>query len=140
MSFSPNNSNTLECILLLDDDQINNVVSKRVIQTMNIAKNVICLDNGEAGINFIKSYYKENGSLPELILLDVNMPIMDGFEFLENFNTLNFPVQPLIVVLTTSCSSKDVERMKELGIKKYINKPLSKENVMKILEERLKGN
>jgi CheY-like chemotaxis protein len=125
----------LNTILLVDDDPITNFINKRLLEKMNIADEVKVVLNGVEGIKCLyDNCFKTNFS-PDLILLDINMPIMDGFEFLEVFNALHFKnkEEVIIGVLTTSSNSNDMAKIKELGIKCFIDKPLTEEKIKDFL-------
>jgi len=108
-----------------------------VIEKLNISESIIIAKNGNEALELLQNYTVENNSLPELIFVDINMPIMDGFEFtqalidtglLKTFNTT-------IAALTTSSNPLDKEKFKNLGIDLYLNKPLKKEVVQQILHD-----
>lgn len=73
---------------------------------------------------------------PTLVLLDVNMPVMNGFEFLEAYDHLDITPKEhiIIIMLTTSLHPRDVERVQQLGIAGFMNKPLTKEKINDILK------
>mgnify|MGYP002372271797 FL=1 len=71
-------------------------------------------------------------SCPEVILLDINMPIMDGFEFMKEFNASTVSPNSKVIILTSSSNPRDVEMAKELGITGYINKPLTDDKIREI--------
>ena len=121
-----------ECILVVDDDAISNYLTRRLLEfNMEMAASIFTAVNGEDALNFIKQYFDKKQSLPEIIFLDINMPVCDGFDFMKKFKTLDIPgindVQ--IVVLTTSSSHSDLNKMKDLGVKYYINKPLNQDKL-----------
>lgn len=126
-------------ILLVDDDDTSNLLTTMVISDMNITEEVDVALNGEEALNYIISNCEQAGSdkqkkCPGLILLDINMPIMDGFEFLEaykrKFDTDNkIPV----VMLSSSSNSKDFDKAKAFNVKGYIVKPLNEEKLQKAL-------
>lgn len=125
----------LKCTLLVDDDSINNYLNERLLKKLNISEEVKVALNGSEAIEVIKSRIETNQNIPELILLDINMPVMDGFEFLQNYNGLNFPNKNcvIIVMLTTSTNPKDTERLNNSGISGYVNKPLTESKLKEVL-------
>jgi CheY-like chemotaxis protein len=66
----------------VEDDPITNYINKRLINIVNSTINVHFALNGREGLSFIQKSHKENKNIPQLILLDINMPVMNGFEFL----------------------------------------------------------
>ena len=127
--------NKYECILLIDDDPVNNFITKRLLEKSGIAREIQAISNGMAGIQFIKEYTQKNGRYPELILLDINMPVMDGADFMRNIKEFSpqFQEQTQVVVLTTSSDPRDVENMTNLGVKNFIAKPLTNEKLLNLL-------
>ena len=125
----------LKTILLVDDDPITNFINQRLLEKMNIAEEVKVVTNGVEGVKCLRDHCFKTSISPDLILLDINMPIMDGFEFLEVFNSLDFKnkEEVVIAVLTTSTNSHDMEKIEKLGIKCFINKPLTEEKMRDFL-------
>ena len=127
-----------QCVMLVDDDEISNYISERIIKNLGIAKFLHISANGKQALNFIKEEclgQNSSAECPEFILLDINMPVMDGFQFLEEFYKLGFKGmdEVKIVILTSSNSPKDVAFADKYNISGYINKPLSKEKLEDVL-------
>ena len=126
---------TVKTILLVDDDPIANFINKRLLEKMQIAKEVKVLLNGEEAIDYVKEVIENSLSLPEYIFLDINMPVMDGFEFIANFRALNISQQKTtIIVLSTSTHSTDKKRMEDSGVNYFLNKPLTEGKVKETLD------
>lgn len=125
----------LKTILIVDDDAITNFINKRLLEKMNIADEVKVVINGAEGVKCLYDHCFESNRSPELILLDINMPVMDGFEFLKTFHSLDFrnKQEVKIAVLTTSSHTKDREKMEQLGVKCFVNKPLTEDKVRSFL-------
>jgi CheY-like chemotaxis protein len=125
----------LKTILIVDDDAITNFINKRLLEKMKIADEVKVVTNGAEGVRCLNDHCFESNLSPELILLDINMPVMDGFEFLRAFHSLDFKNKDevQIAVLTTSSHLKDKEKIEQLGIKCFVNKPLTEEKVKNFL-------
>jgi CheY-like chemotaxis protein len=125
----------LSCIVLIDDDNINNYINELTLKSLNISDNIVHLKNGREGLTFLQKYFEEHKDLPELIFVDINMPVLNGFEFIEAFNKINHTRKsPAFVVLTTSTDQRDIHRLKDLGIKYFFNKPLTKEKLIELLK------
>jgi CheY-like chemotaxis protein len=122
-------------IMLVDDDSITNFINQRLLQKMKIAEEIKVVTNGEEGVKCIHDHCFRTNRSPDLILLDINMPVMNGFEFLETYNSIDFKnkEEVRIVVLTTSSDSEDKRKMKEFGIKCFVNKPLTEDKVKNFL-------
>jgi CheY-like chemotaxis protein len=114
-------------VLLVDDDQVFNLLNKKTLQTLDIIGEIHTARNGSEALELINEYYLKSRALPEIILLDLNMPIMDGFAFIEAFYRLQLPnlEKTLIIVVTSSDNPRDLNRAKALGIQSYLNKPLT---------------
>lgn len=118
-----------ECIVLIDDDTINNFITRRLLTSSS--NEIYDFVNAIEAIEFIQNYFIERGKYPDLIVLDINMPIMNGFEFMERIKELNIPLLN-VIVLTTSDVYDDLEKMKKLGVRDFIIKPLTVTNVKEI--------
>lgn len=127
----------INSILLIDDDQINNFINKRIIGKLEITDNVSIASNGEEALDYIQKYCKKSGNCPELIFLDINMPVMNGFEFLNEFKNidLNNKNQVKIIVLTTSSNPGDMQKLKQYSIKGFLNKPLTEKKILEIIHQ-----
>jgi CheY-like chemotaxis protein len=122
-------------ILLVDDDSIANFLIEKIVQSTGLARNIFKALNGKEALQVFKDH--SNGSLPvpEVVLLDLNMPIMNGFEFLQAYNQLKFRNKDhvLIILVTSSNNPSDIEKAKQLGIKYYLTKPISAETIKGII-------
>lgn len=121
-------------ILLIDDDAVSNFLNEMTLQDLNLSDQVHVSENGEEALNFIFEHCtngKSPENCPDLIFLDINMPVMDGFQFLEEFEKIPFfhkkPVK--IVMLTSSNANQDLERAKKFNVEGYIVKPLCAEKL-----------
>lgn len=122
-------------IMLVDDDKIFNFLSEKTITSLGLANEVHFAQNGEEALKLLKRYCEGELSKPDIIFLDIDMPVMNGYEFIEAFAALDIPDKHLItiVVLTSSIDPNDVQRAKDLGIRYYFNKPLSKDEIKKLV-------
>lgn len=131
----------INSILLIDDDDTTNFLNKRLFQKMDIANELQVVRNGRDAIELIEKYCHplpgENSNIPKLILLDINMPVMNGFGFLNAFDQLKCAgkEEVIIVVLTTSLNPKDVEAIQRSGVKDFVNKPLTRELVTTLIDK-----
>lgn len=119
-----------KCVLLVDDDEVSNFITKKMIDHFGFADNVMTVSSGKQALAYIEINKMGLGLHPpclDLILLDVNMPEMNGFQFLEEFYR-DRPMKDnglIIVMLSSSESPKDIERSKTFPIQGYICKPLT---------------
>lgn len=125
----------INLVALIDDDEIVKFIGSKVIESSNLVNRIKTFSNGEEAINFLKSNSKNLDLLPEIILLDLNMPIMDGFEFLEKYIMLKPKLgkKIAIYVVSSSISPTDTERINQISeVSDYIIKPITKEKFEKI--------
>jgi CheY-like chemotaxis protein len=128
-------------VLLIDDDPVSNFLHHSIITNLGIAEEINIKGNGEAALKFIREYHSSFNSLPSLILLDINMPIMDGFEFLEEFEKSDYmdKDKTKIVVVSNLFRKSDIDILNELAYPKYLYKPLNKRELKNIIEEEVEA-
>ena len=137
----------LECILLVDDNDSDNFLHRRVIERSGVSKKVEIAMNGREALDLLTAGEHDavNGSKfqqPELILLDINMPVMDGWEFLDNYQALEkYPTWNVaIVILTTSINPADkIKTEQRLGLNSFHYKPLTPDLLRRIIETHFPG-
>jgi len=126
----------LNSICLIDDDKTTNFIHKTIIEDLGITDSIEIFEDGEDAFQYIKSTcFVED--CPDLILLDINMPCANGFDFLEAFNLLEFANKSnvIIIVLTTSSLKLDVDKAKTFDIDDYVVKPLTKEILKDLMKK-----
>ena len=132
------NSLKHKVVMLIDDDGIDNFINEKVIKSSNFTQNVFVHTNAISALEFLKNIqtlkYEEFSSVkPSYIFLDLNMPVSDGFYFLEEFNKLSDKITTdvKIVMLTSSLNPADEEKSNSFkNVVKYLSKPLSAEDLM----------
>ena len=125
-------SKILSCVMLVDDNPNDNFFHEREIKKNNQATIVITKNNGTEALEYLKSKKNSQELQPDLIFLDINMPGMNGWEFLQEYNELEKELQSrvIIIMLTTSDNPDDEERAKTGNfISDFITKPLTKEKM-----------
>ena len=126
----------INCVLLVDDDGTTNFINYRLIKQLNITDEIHTEYNGEKALNYLQFYAEEHkNEAPELILLDLKMPVLDGYEFLEYLRMKKFDNKEKVqvVVLTTSTRKDDIDKLKKFNVK-VVNKPLTQESLMQALD------
>jgi CheY-like chemotaxis protein len=124
--------------MLVDDDQNDNYFHSREIKKTNLAIVILTKNSGMEALEYLKSKNDTNNIQPELIFLDINMPQMNGWEFLQEYNRLDKELQSgkIIMMLTSSKNPDEVRRAMTFSVvSDYISKPLTKE----ILEDIIKN-
>lgn len=122
-------------VAIVDDDTIFQFTTRINIEKGKLAKEVMFFGDGEEILQFLQN--AENEDLPDLILLDINMPIIDGWDFLIAFNDLQNTINKNIKIymISSSINPVDVRRAKESPyITDYITKPIRKEDLRKIFK------
>lgn len=130
----------LKNVLLIEDDDIVNFYNEFLLKNKDFTENIAIARNGLQGIEYIKKARAgaEGHHIPDLIFLDINMPIMNGFEFLEEYEKLEIKSveKVLVVMLTSSMHPKDQEKAQSFrSVSEYMYKPLQEENIGSILEK-----
>ena len=126
----------LKCILLIDDCEATNFYNQIVINKLDIANSVVVVQSGMEGLEYLRNTTPDKGCFPDVIFLDINMPGMNGWEFLEEYDKLNNLNQAHVVLLmlTTSLNPDDQAKAKELDkVNGFVNKPLQSENLQELL-------
>lgn len=133
----------LNLILLVDDDETTNIVNYRTLQRANVAREIKIFTDSEQALAYLHraACHPERAGTevcPDLIFLDIKMPLMDGFEFLEAYRQLipNQTGTVKIMMLTSSASFYDLKRLEAYGeVKRHFSKPLTDQDVREIIKE-----
>ncbi|MBK6397776.1 MAG: response regulator [Bacteroidetes bacterium] len=119
-------------VMIIDDTYVDRYVAERNILKYGISSEVISKESAKAGLEYLKSCESNPSLLPELIFLDIRMPEMDGFGFLDEYEKLPEAVKGncVVMMLSTSLNPEDHERVKgNKYVSRFLNKPLDKEKI-----------
>jgi len=124
-------------ICLIDDDRIYQFTAKKILESTGLTKDIKAFYNGEDAISFLKDQMSETESFPDIIFLDINMPVMDGWQFLDAFDSLqrSLPKPVTIYMVSSSVDDYDIRKSKEYTtVTDYIIKPINKERFQQLIK------
>src|SRR5690242_1622523 len=121
--------------LLVDDDSVFQFLTEKTIEVMGIGGEIHHAANGQAALVLLHSLMAKSHHLPDIILLDLNMPVLNGFGFIEAFNALDFPGKEnmKIVVVSSSENVDDILRVKQSGVEFYLTKPIVPQELLRAI-------
>ncbi len=128
-------------ICIIDDDDIYKYTISRNLKPLKLTRKMLVFSDGEEAINFMMDNLGNSKDLPDIIFLDINMPIMDGFQFMEEYTKLKPRVGKKIIIymISSSVNPADIERAKKISeISDYLIKPIAAgklANLLKSLQE-----
>ena len=129
---------TLKTLTIVDDDDISVFLTTKIIEQTNLVDLIKVFGNGLDAINFLKENKNNVDALPDIILLDLNMPIMNGWQFLEEYNKLNPTIgkKITIYICSSSISPDDITRAKTISeVSDYIIKPITKDKLIDLIKK-----
>ncbi|MCG8385462.1 MAG: response regulator [Cytophagales bacterium] len=127
-----------DSVLLVDDNDIDLFINKKIIEFNNFSNHLISLSSSQEALDYLQK--AEKGSLPQLIFLDLNMPLSDGFQFLAEFSKLEEHIKTgvSIVILTSSNNPNDRDKVeKNANVLYFLSKPLNEEK-LQIIRDKMK--
>jgi CheY-like chemotaxis protein len=123
-------------VMLIDDNELDNFINQKIIESNFFGENIYVNTSGISALEFLKNVLATKNLtddlLPNVIFIDINMPLMDGFQFVEEYLKLwkNIKNKAKLVILTSSLSADDKNRAAKLGKDiLFINKPLNEESL-----------
>ncbi len=122
----------INSLLIVDDDEISNLLTSILFKDLNAHTHIRVSENGKQALEEINDCLQKDQNCPDVIFLDVEMPIMDGFEFLDQLEALNKNNLP-IVLLTSSVHARNLEKATKYKINVLVEKPLTEEKIKKVL-------
>lgn len=124
-------------ILLVDDDDVNNFLNSRLLKRLEVAEHVQVTPSGATGLTYLTTLPATSETDEILVFLDINMPMMNGFEFLDKLREVDLlHLKPVIIMLTTSTNERDMNQLKQYPeVAGFLNKPLSEEKLEAVLKQ-----
>ena len=122
-------------VMLVDDNDTDNFISKRIIEITNFAEEVIVKSSGKSALDYLNDNADNVTNLPEIIFLDINMPIVDGFVFLYEFEKFNVNIRDncKVIILSSSDNKRDIDKIVNNDyVIKFITKPLTEKSLEEI--------
>jgi CheY-like chemotaxis protein len=122
--------------MVIDDNQIDLYIAEMVMATTGFAEKVICVSSAKEALAYLKPLYENPDELPNLIFLDINMPEMTGFDFLNEYQHLpeNIRKKCIIMMLTTSLDDDDrTQAESNQFVRKFLNKPLDRDKLAQLI-------
>lgn len=124
-------------ILIIDDDEINNFIAAKLIDKIPPRAKVSTCVNGQEGINYVKEKLNNQNEFPDIIFLDINMPLMNGWEFLEEYETIKNDIKKKVTInmLSSSVYNDDITKAETFTtVNKFISKPLTVDKIRDLYE------
>jgi CheY-like chemotaxis protein len=123
-------------IALVDDDKIFQITASRTLKAAQLSDKILQFDNGEEALDFLRDHARESETLPDYIFLDINMPFVDGWMFLDDYadlkTNLSKPIE--IFMVSSSIDPRDMDRARQnANVREYIIKPVSREKFIELL-------
>ncbi|WP_221393802.1 response regulator [Dyadobacter sp. NIV53] len=128
--------NKINTTWIIDDDTTYRFAIQLVLKRAEITDNMAFFHHGKAALDVLNELIRENGVLPDLILLDINMPVLDGWQFLDAFKKISpgLDHEIRIYMVSSSIDEEDYKRVKEIdAVTDLIIKPISVKDIQKIL-------
>lgn len=120
--------------MLIDDNEIDNFINQKMLEGTNFAEKIFVYSSGKSALEYFKNIEQDKQLMkelmPDFIFLDINMPVIDGFQFLQEFQSINEKAGNIakICILTTSINPSDrLRSLENKLVMSYVNKPLSEE-------------
>ena len=124
-------------VCVIDDDDIYQFLLKKELRHTKLVERINLFSDGRKALDFFKEKKDDRDALPDVIFLDINMPIMNGWRFLDEFKSIRADLQKPITIYMVSSSfdDRDVKRSKEYSkVSDYIIKPVKRSNLVSVLE------
>jgi CheY-like chemotaxis protein len=118
----------IDLVMLVDDNDTDNFISRRIIEITKFAGDVVIKNSGKSALEYLEDHKSNHEKLPDLIFLDINMPIVDGFVFLYEFEKFDYSIKDKckVIILSSSDNKRDIDKIVNNDhVIKFITKPLT---------------
>jgi CheY-like chemotaxis protein len=118
----------IDLVMLVDDNDTDNFISRRIIEITKFADEVVIKNSGKSALEYLEDHKSNQKKLPDLIFLDINMPIVDGFVFLYEFEKFDYTIKEKckVIILSSSDNKRDIDKIVNNDhVIKFITKPLT---------------
>ena len=118
----------IDLVMLVDDNDTDNFISRRIIEITKFAGDVVIKNSGKSALEYLEDHKTNHAKLPDLIFLDINMPIVDGFVFLYEFEKFDYSIKDKckVIILSSSDNKRDIDKIVNNDhVIKFITKPLT---------------
>jgi CheY-like chemotaxis protein len=120
---------------LVEDDPLHVFITKKYIEMSGKVVNLMVCNNGKEAFDTLSTIIKEGEPLPEIIFLDLNMPIWNGWQFLEEFTKIPIDQKIIIYILTSSNNPEDLKKAEGYNLRSnYLIKPITPVNLKKVFD------
>ena len=127
--------NNIGTVMLVDDNDTDNFISKRIIEITQFSQHVIVKSSGKSALDYLDENKNSLDAIPDIIFLDINMPIVDGFVFLYEYEKFSNSVKDKcrVIILSSSDNKRDIDKIinNDLVIK-FVTKPLTEKTLTEI--------
>lgn len=122
-------------VALVDDDRIYHLLTRKLLESTACTSGILEFYDGQEGIDYLESHKTEECNLPDVIFLDIQMPYLDGWQFLEKFSKMELKKEIKIYLVSSSISSYDHDKFKQSAtIKEFIVKPFTRNRLEEIIK------
>ena len=131
----------IDLVMLVDDNDTDNFINKRIIELTNFAPQIEIKNSGKSALEYLEAEQNNPDKLPDLIFLDINMPIVDGFVFLYEFEKFPETIKGKcrIAILSSSDNKRDIDKIVDNDyVVKFITKPLTEDALKEVKSILLK--
>jgi CheY-like chemotaxis protein len=126
----------INTLCIIDDDNIFTLVAKKIVNLVGFSENTLLLKNGREALDYFKEEDSKGNTFPEIIFLDLNMPLMGGFDFLKDLEKLKGSANTKVFIFSSSIDPDDQKKAKEFAVvDQFVEKPLTVDKLKMISEK-----